>query len=134
MYLAFTSQSPPNHMACTSHVLSFERLCPAFRGSKFKVQGSKFGVHHKRSEYNSHFPPHLGWSGGTLVQPWYLPIPIEHPRSLLFKQASLSNSISSGSSAVKRLSALDVGNWMLQVRATSPAGIGLVSCPHRTIS
>ena len=51
----------------------------AARGSKFEVGSSKFGVHHKHSEYNPHFPPPSGWSGGALDIPWYHPIPIAPP-------------------------------------------------------
>ena len=73
-------------------------------------------VFHKHPEYSSPFPSPSGWSGGTLVPPWYLPIPIEHPESPIFNQASLSKSLSRGLPAVKRFSGLDVGSWMMDVR------------------
>ena len=68
----------------------FGWLCPAFRGSKFEVGSSMFGVHHKRSAYNSPCPPPSGWSGGILVPPWTYPIPVKHPQSPIFNQAGLS--------------------------------------------
>jgi hypothetical protein len=55
------------------------------------------------------FPPTLGWSGGDLVPPWYLPIPIEHPKGSNFNQASLSKSLSCGFSTVQRCPGLDIG-------------------------
>ena len=73
-----------------------------------------FGVYHKRSEYNLPLPPPSGWSGDTLVPPWYLPIPIEHPRSPIFDQASLSKPDSCGLPARQRFSALDGGCWVIR--------------------
>ena len=91
-----------------------ERLCPLDAGCWlldigcwmfFKVQGSKFKVrgsmlaagcsllrHHKLSEYNPPVPPPSVCSGGALVPPWYLPIPIEHPTTPIFNQAKLIQS------------------------------------------
>ncbi len=63
---------------------------PAFRGSKLDVGCWMFGVHHKESEYKRPSPPPSGWSGGTMVPPWYRPIPVEHSQRSLFDQPSLS--------------------------------------------
>ena len=51
-----------------------------------------FVVNHKHSEYNPILLPPSGWSGGTLVLSWHLPIPIEPPPNAIFDQASLSTS------------------------------------------
>ena len=64
--------------------------CPDFRGSKLDVGGWMLGVCHKYCEYKPPVPPHSGWSGGTMVPPWYRPIPIEHFQSPIFDQLSLS--------------------------------------------
>ncbi len=48
------------------------------------------GVFHKHPEYISPIPPPSGWSGGTMVPPWYRPIPVEHSQSAIFDQSSLS--------------------------------------------
>jgi hypothetical protein len=88
--VAFGSQSVGYQMALGWLYGGFGWPCPAFRGSKFEVGGPKFGVHHQHSEYNSPIPPPSGWSGGTLVSPWTYPIPVAHPQSPLFNQASLS--------------------------------------------
>ena len=48
-------------------------------------------VFHKYSEYKPPLPPPSGWYGGTMVQPWYRPIPVEHPQRPIFDQVSLSN-------------------------------------------
>ena len=60
--------------------------------SRLEVElgSSKSGFYHKEYEYNSSIPPPSGWSGGTLLPTWYLPISVEHPRSRIFDQASLS--------------------------------------------
>ena len=63
---------------------------PAFRGSKLDVGGWMFGVHHKESEYKRPSPPPSGWSGGTMVPPWYRPIQVEHSQRPIFDQPSLS--------------------------------------------
>src|ERR1035437_395338 len=104
-----------------------ERLLPAFCCSKLDVGCWMFGLHHKHSEYKPPILPHSGWSGGTMVQPWYHPIPIEHPGNPIFDQTSLSKSVSRAVSGVKRLSALDVGRRISNVPAATPAGIRLVS-------
>ena len=57
----------------------FGWLCPAVRCWKLDVGCWMFGLYHKHPEYNSPPPPPSGWSGGALVPPWYLPIPIEPP-------------------------------------------------------
>ena len=49
-----------------------------------------FSIHHKESEYKPPIPPPSGWSGGTMVPPWYRPIPVEHSQSRIFDQESLS--------------------------------------------
>ena len=85
-----------------SHSCGFAWLCPAFQGSKFKVQGSMFRVHHKHLEYNPPLAPLSGWSGRGLVPPWYLPIPIEPSQTPIFDQPSLSRPLSSGISAPGR--------------------------------
>ena len=77
-------------------------LCPAFQGSRFEVRGSKFGVHHNPSEYNSLPVPPSGWSGGTLDKPWTCPIPIEPPQTPVFDQPSLSRPLACGISAAER--------------------------------
>ena len=48
-----------------------------------------FGIYHKRPEYNPPPAPPSGWSGGTLVPPWHLPIPIEPPKRGVFDETSL---------------------------------------------
>src|ERR1017187_1772934 len=101
------------------------RLCRAFRGSKFKVQGSRFGVYHKPSEYNPPPAPPSGWSGGTLDKPWTCPIPIEPPQTPVIDQPSLSIPLSFGIFAAKRLKcAADLwaaGAWNLRLCGPSSA-------------
>ena len=75
-------------------------LCPAVQGSKFEVRGSKFGVQYKLSEYIPPLPPRSGRSGGTLDKPWTYPGTIDHPQSPIFKQASLSKSMTESSAPV----------------------------------
>jgi hypothetical protein len=99
-------------VALMSHAGGFRRLCPAllhsaffllhsprggfgwpfpaFRGSKLDVGCRMLGVHHKESEYKRPIPPPSGWSGGTMVPPWYRPIPVEHSPRPVFDQPSLS--------------------------------------------
>src|ERR1019366_2281468 len=91
-------------------------LCPAFQGSKFDVRGSRFGANHKHPESNSPAAPPSGWSGGTLDKPWACPGTIDPLPDPIFDQARLSKSVSRGSSAHSRHSALDVGSSMLEVR------------------
>ena len=50
-------------------------LCPAFRCWKLEVGCWMFSVLHKPPEYNSPLAPPSGWSGGTLVPPWYFLYP-----------------------------------------------------------
>jgi hypothetical protein len=124
MYLACTWLAPPKHMACTSHVPGFGRLCPAILHSSFCLQpslGGGFGwlcpaflhssfcilpsftgVHHKHPEYNSPPAPPSGWSGGTLDKPWTCPGTIEPPQTPVFDQPSLSRRRSCGISAAER--------------------------------
>ena len=90
-------------------VVALGWLCPAVQGSRFEVQGSEFSPFHKHTEYNPHFPPPSGWSGGTLDIPWYHPMPIDPPQTPIFDQASLSKSLSCGFAAVPRCSGLIVG-------------------------
>ena len=85
------------------------------QGSGFRVQGSRFRVHHKHPKYNSSLPPPSGWSGGTLVPPWTYPGTIDHLPDLLFDQARLFKSVSSGFSIAQPYWGLDVGCWMLDV-------------------
>ena len=59
--------------------------------SRFEVRGSKFGVDHKPSEYNSPPARTSGWSGGTLDKPWTYPGTIEPSQRLVFDQPHLSN-------------------------------------------
>ena len=69
--------------------LSSRRLCRAFG---VQVSGFRFhpsSLRHKPSEYNPPPAPPSGWSGTTLVPPWYLPIPIERPKKGVFNEASL---------------------------------------------
>ena len=94
---------------------AWRRLCPAVQGSRFRVQGSRFRVHHKNTEYNSPLPPPPGWSGGTLVPPWTYPGTIAPPQNPIFDQASLSESVSCGSSTGQQCQGLDVGCWRLNV-------------------
>ena len=68
-------------------------FCPAFQGSRFEVQGSKFGAQHKLSEFNSSAAPPPGWSGGTLDKPWTSPGTIEAPQTPVFDQPHLSSSL-----------------------------------------
>src|ERR1035441_1127419 len=75
----------------------------------FEVQGSAFHLHHKPSECNSPAAPPSGWSGGTLDKPWTYSGTIEPIPDPFFDQARLSKSVSRGSSARSRCSALDVG-------------------------
>jgi hypothetical protein len=82
------------------------------QGSRFRVQGSRFRVHHKHPEYNSPLPPPSGWSGGTLVPPWAYPGTIDPLPDLLFDQARLFKSVSSGFSVAQPYLGLDVGCWM----------------------
>jgi hypothetical protein len=70
--------------------------------SRFEVQGSKFGVFHKPSEYNSPPPPPSGWSGGTLDKPWTSSGTIEPSQSLVSDQPSLSRPLSGGIPAAER--------------------------------
>ena len=97
-------------------------LCPAFQGSKFEVRGSRFGANHKHPESNSPLPPPSGWSGGTLDKPWTHPGTIEPISDPIFDQARLSKSVSRGSSARSRYSALDVGGSMFDVGCLAEAG------------
>ena len=89
--------------------------CPAFQGSRFEVQGSKYRIDHKHSQYSPPLPPPSGWSGGTLDNPWTYPGTIDHLPSPLFEQASLSRSVSCGFSALWRYPGLEVGSWVLDV-------------------
>ena len=98
----------------------FGWLCPAFRCWKLDVGCSMFGVHDKPFEYNSPPSPPWGWSGGALVPPWTCPISIDPPQTPVFDQSGLSRSLSCGSPAVQRFSALDVGCWTLDVRCSGP--------------
>ena len=68
--VALPSQSPPNHMALPWLCGGFGWLCPAFRGSKFGVGSSTFGVHHKDSGYDSPIPPPSGRSGVGPARVW----------------------------------------------------------------
>jgi hypothetical protein len=95
---------------------AFEWFCPAFQGSKFEVQGSRFRVRHKHPEYKSPLPPPSGWSGGGLVPPWTCPGTIDPPQDPIFDQAGLSKSVACGSSTVQRRPGLEVGSW---IRAAS---------------
>ena len=117
-------------LACTRLWGSLVWPCPPSQGSMFEVRGSELGVHHKPSEYDWPPAPPSGWSGGPLDKPWTCPGTIEHPKGSHFNQASLSKSRSCGFSALKRCPGLDVGCWMLDVRPTSPARMGLVSSLH----
>src|ERR1035437_9740546 len=87
-------------------------LCPAVQGSKFEVQGSRFGAQHKRSEYNPPLPPPSGWSGGTLLPPWTYPGTIDPMPNPILDQAGLSESASCDSSAGQRRRGLEVGDSM----------------------
>jgi len=82
-------------MACRWLCGGFGQLCPA-------SQGSKFGVNHKPSEYNSTSAPPSGRSGGTLDIPWTCPGTIEPPQPTVFDQPSLSRPLSCGISAAER--------------------------------
>ena len=93
---------------------------PGFQGSRFRVQGSKFGVCHKLPKYNPPLPPPSAWTGGGLVPPWTYPGTIDPAPAPLFDQAHLSNAVSSGVSALSPYSALDVGCWMFDVRCSPP--------------
>src|ERR1035437_1530186 len=93
------------------------------RGSGFRVQGSRFRVHHKHPEYNSPLPPPSGWSGGILVPPWTYPGTIDHLPDHLFDQARLFKSDPSGVSSLYRCSGLDVGCWMLDVGCWGPFNV-----------
>jgi len=97
-------------------------LCPGFQGSRFRVQGSKFGGCHKLPKYNPPLPPPSGWSGGGLVSPWTYPGTIERSADPIFDQARLSKWVSSVVSALSPYSALDVGCWRfdVQVRRSPP--------------
>src|ERR1035437_1812649 len=90
-------------------------LWPAVQGSRFRVQGSRFHVHHKHPKYNSPLPPPSGWTGGTLVPPWTYPGTIGPLPDLLFDQARLFKSVSSGFSVAQPYLGLDVGCWMFRV-------------------
>jgi hypothetical protein len=68
-------------------------LYPAFRGSKFRVRGSRFGDYHKYPGCNSPPAPPSGWSGGTLDIPWTSPIPIEPAQTPVFDQPDLFRSL-----------------------------------------
>src|ERR1035437_805730 len=72
-----------------------------------------FGVYHKYCEYKTPIPPHSGWSGGTMVPPWYRPIPVEHSLSPIFDQVGLSKARKPTSEpAAKRRKRLKRdGNW-----------------------
>src|ERR1017187_3485779 len=85
----------------------FGWLCSAFPHSVLRIPHSPQGVFHKHPEYSSPYSPLSAWAGGTLVPPWYLPIPIEHPKGSHFNRASLSKSHSSSLSDVQRFSGLD---------------------------
>jgi hypothetical protein len=106
-------------------------LCQAVRWWKSDVGCWLLGARHKYSKYTPPLPPRSGWSGGTLVPPWYLPIPIDSPQTPIFNQASLSKSLSCGFSAVKRCSGLDVEGWVLDVPPRQP-GLSLSNSPVRT--
>ena len=93
----------------------FGWLCSAFPHSALRIPHSPQGVFHKHPEYSSPYPPPAAWSGGTLVPPWYLPIPIGHQKSSHFNQASLSKSHSSSPSDERRFSGLDAGGCTLGV-------------------
>src|ERR1035437_291134 len=93
-------------------------LRPGFQGSRFRVQGSKFGVCHKHPEYNPPLPPPSAWTGRGLVPPWTYPGTIDPAPAPLLDQAHLSNAVSSGVSALSPYSALDVVCWMLEVRCS----------------
>jgi hypothetical protein len=88
--------------------------CPGC--SRFEVQGSRFRVRHKHPKYNAPLPPPPGWSGGTLVPPWTYPGTIDPLPALLFDQARLFRSVSSGISVAQPYLGLDVGCWMLDVQ------------------
>src|ERR1035438_3539847 len=90
-------------------------LCPGFQGSRFRVQGSKFGVCHKLPKSNPPLPPPSAWTGGGLVPPWTYPGTIDPAPASLLDQAHLSNAVPSGISALSPYSALDVGCWVLDV-------------------
>jgi hypothetical protein len=90
-------------------------LCPAVQGSKFEVQGSRFAVYHKCPESNSPAAPPSGCSGDTLDIPWTYPGTIDPLPDPVFDQARLSKSVSCGSSARSRYSALDVGGSRFEV-------------------
>jgi hypothetical protein len=98
----------------------FSWLCPAVQGSRFKVQGSKFSVFHKHTEYSSPLAPLSGWSGGGLVPLWYLRIPMAYLKHLLFNQSRLSKPLSRGFSALKRFSGLDTWRWMPNMHCPRP--------------
>jgi hypothetical protein len=125
--VALGSQSVGYQQALESHWGGFDRLCQAYRGSKLGVGCWMFGVYHKESEYKLPVLPRWGWSGGTMVPPWYHDIPITHPGNPIFDQTSLSKPISGAVSGVKILSALDAGRRMSDVPAATPAEMRLVS-------
>ena len=61
----------------------------------------RHGVCHKHPEYIPPLPPRRRRSGGSLAPPWTYSGTIGLPQNPLSKQASLSKSISGGSSAVQ---------------------------------
>ena len=99
----------------------------------FKVRGSRFGSTHKHPESNSSLPPPPAWSGGTLDKPWTCPGTIDPLPDPIFDQSRLSKSVSRGSSARSRYSALDVGDSMFDVgcSAISATRCGTLTCVYR---
>jgi hypothetical protein len=122
LWVAFRGLSPPFLLSTFCFVLfpecGFGWLCPGFQGSRFRVQGSRFGVCHKLPKYSPRRPPPSAWTGGGLVPPWTYPGTIDPAPASLFDQARLSNAVPSGVSALSLYSALDVGCWMFEVRCS----------------
>src|ERR1035437_8103085 len=96
-------------------------LVRAIRCWMLDVRCWMFGIHHKHPKYNSSLPPPSGWSGGTLVPPWTYPGTIDPLPDLLFNQARLFTSVSSGLSVAQPYLGLDVGCSVLDVRFPSLA-------------
>ena len=90
-------------------------LVRAIRCWMLDVRCWMFRVPHKHPKYNLPLPPPSGWSGGTLVPPWTYPGTIDPLPDLLFDQARLFKSVSSGFSLAQPYLGLDVGCWMFRV-------------------